>query len=155
MNIEFSEEFAASGTDTKAGLLILLSRSVKDQIQLLMVKNIEQKVRISVQLKLELSNVTGLLPLNGVQLRSNLSSNWGAIMTEHVMRVQKYLNRDSGDVVAFTAWRYSTLTSWGEASAARELAHDMGIPVTTVHNRLRLARERGILASPGTGARFG
>ena len=155
MDIEFSGNFGASASETTAGLFILLSRTSKDQIHLLLVKNVELKSRVSTYLKTELASANGLLPLDGVSLRSNLSSEWGALMTEHIMRVQDQLDRDPSDVVAYTAWRYATLTAWGEASAARELSLEMKIPVTTIHNRLRLAREKGILSSPGTGARFG
>jgi len=155
VDIEFSEDFAASASETTAGLLILLSRTVKDQIQLLLVKNVEVKGRVSTYLRSEISAANSLLPLEGVSLRVNISSEWGALMTEHMMQVHDHLDRDSSDVVAYTAWRYETLTAWGEASAARELSLVMKIPVTTIHNRLRLARERGILASPGAGARLG
>ena len=155
MDIEFSEDFAASASETTAGLLILLSRTVKDQIQLVLVKNVEVKGRISAYLKSEINAANSLLPLDGVSLRVNISSEWGAFMTEHIMQVHDHLERDSSDVVAYTAWRYETLTAWGETSAARELSLVMKIPVTTIHNRLRLARERGILTAPGAGARLG
>jgi len=153
--MEFFGDYAASASETTAGLLIFVSRTSKDQIHLLLVKNVEVKTRVSTYLKSEMTSANGLLPLDGVSLRSNLSSEWGALMTEHIMRVQDQLDRDPSDVVAYTAWRYATLTAWGEASAARELSLEMKIPVTTIHNRLRLAREKGILSSPGTGARFG
>ena len=155
MQIEFSGTYSVSSAETTAGLFILLSRTSGDQIHLLSAKNIEIVGRPGAHLRKELESAKGLLPLDGVSLRANLSSEWGALMTEHMMKVHHHLNRDSTDVVSHTAWRYSTLTSWGEASAARELSLDMKIPVTTIHNRLRLARERGILASPGAGARLG
>jgi len=155
VDIEFSGDFAASASQTTAGLLILLSRTVKDEIHLLLVKNVEVKGRVSTYLKSEIGATDSLFPLDGVSLRSNISSEWGALMTEHLMYVHEHLDRDPSDVVAYTAWRYATLTAWGEASAARELSLELKIPVTTIHNRLRLARQRGILSSPGIGARLG
>jgi hypothetical protein len=76
-------------------------------------------------------------------------------MTEHVISIHNHLDRDQSDVVAYTAWRYATLTAWGESAAARELSLDMKISVNTIRTRLQLARERGILAAPGAGARLG
>ena len=95
------------------------------------------------------------LPLDPIGLRSNLSSTWGSLLTEHVVLIHKYLDRDQSDVVSYTAWRYATLTAWGESSAARELSLDMKISVNTIRTRLQLARERGILTAPGAGARLG
>jgi len=76
-------------------------------------------------------------------------------MTQHLLLVHDHLNRNSDDVVAYTAWRYDTLTAWGEASAARELALEMKMSVHTIHYRIKLARRKGLLPSPGTGARLG
>ena len=155
MEMEHLGEYAASAAETSAGQLVLVSKVKKDEIELLYVAHVEIKGRISSFLKHVISQVEGNVPLDGISLRANLSSAWGAFMTEHIMRVHDYLDRDASDVVLYTAWRFSTLTAWGEASAARELALSLKIPVTTIHNRLRLARERGILASPGAGARLG
>ena len=155
VDIEFADDMAASASQTTAGLLIIVSRTVKEQIQLLHVQNVDLKGRLVPFLRAQMVSSRNYLPLDGISLRANFSSAWGAFMSQHVVAIHKHLDRDSTDVVAYTAWRFSTLTAWGEASAARELALDLKIPVTTVHNRLRLAREKGILPSPGTGARFG
>ena len=153
--MEFAGDLAASASETSAGLLIILSRTHREQIHLLQLQSVELKGRNSNFLKVQMDLAKTFLPLDGIALRANLSAKWGAAMTEHIMHIHDHLDRDTSDVVAYTAWRYSTLTAWGEASAARELSLDMKIPVATVHNRLRLAREKGILPSPGTGARFG
>jgi hypothetical protein len=155
VDIEFSGDFAASASQTTAGILILLSRTVKDEVHLLLAKSVEVKGRLSTYLKNEMSAASSLLPLDGVSLRGNLSSEWGTLMTEHLMRVHDHLDRDPSDVVAYTAWRYATLTAWGEASAARELSLDLKTSIHTIHYRLKLARDRGILPSPGAGARLG
>jgi DNA-directed RNA polymerase specialized sigma24 family protein len=47
------------------------------------------------------------------------------------------------------------LLSWGESAAAKVLAEIEGVSVRTMHSRLRLARDKGLLDSPGSGARLG
>jgi hypothetical protein len=56
------------------------------------------------------------------------------------------------DIIAKTA-RYSNLLDWTESSAAAVLALQNGVSVATIHNRLRIAREKGILEKPGSGKR--
>ena len=155
MEIEFVGDLALSATETDAGKLLLISRTMKDRIELLLVQIAEYKGKTSAYLRNQAPVPDGLQPLDAIELRSNFSSEWGAIMTQHIMRVHQHLDRDDADVITYTAWRYSTLTSWGEASAARELSLQLKIPVRTVQGRIRIARERGILASPGAGVRFG
>ena len=58
------------------------------------------------------------------------------------------------DVVAETAEIYKILSNWGEPAAAQLLAKFENISVRTIQNRLRLAREKGLLAQPGSGKRF-
>lgn len=82
-----------------------------------------------------------------------------AALTGHLIAVNRRLSKfdlalqGTDGVVAETALRYQELTHWAESSSAWVLAHEYGIPVATIHNRLRLARERGLLEKPGTGAR--
>ena len=155
MEIEFAGDFTASAAETEAGYLLLLSKTQRDQIDLLGFELLEISGRISTYLRKWLSQPHTALPLDPIGLRSNLSSTWGSLLTEHVILIHKYLDRDQSDVVAYTAWRYSTLTAWGESAAARELSLDMKISVNTIRTRLQLARERGILTAPGAGARLG
>jgi len=155
MEIEFDGDFAASASETEAGYMLLLSKTPKNQIDLLSFELVEIGGRISTYLRKQLSQTRSNVPLDPIGLRGNLSSTWGSIMTEHVISIHKYLDRDQSDVVADTAWRYATLTAWGESAAARELSLDMKISVNTIRTRLQLARERGILSSPGAGARLG
>jgi hypothetical protein len=70
-------------------------------------------------------------------------------------RLNKYEPRTLyDDVVAETAEIYKVLTNWGEPAAAMLLAKFENISVRTIQNRLRLAREKGLLAQPGSGKRF-
>ena len=57
------------------------------------------------------------------------------------------------DVIAKTVRQYSNLLEWTESSAAAVLALQNGVSVATIHNRLRIAREKGILEKPGSGKR--
>jgi len=61
----------------------------------------------------------------------------------------------SDDVVADTGWRDPILTSLGEASSARKLSRHLKRSVHTIFSRLRLARDRDLIASPGIGSRRG
>ena len=155
MEIEFAGDFAASATETAAGYLLLLSKTNKDQIDLLSFELVEIGGRIPTYLRNQLAQRNRSISLDPIGLRGNLSGTWGSIMTEHVISIHKHLDRDQSDVVAYTAWRYATLTAWGESAAARELSLDMKISVNTIRTRLQLARERGILTAPGAGARLG
>ena len=155
MEIAFFGALTASASETEAGYLFLLSKTHKDQIDLLSFELVEIGGRISTYLRKQLGQTHSNVPLDPIGLRRNLSSTWGSIMTQHVISIHKHLDRDQSDVVAYTAWRYATLTAWGESAAARELSLDMKFSVNTIRTRLQLARERGILTSPGAGARLG
>jgi hypothetical protein len=155
MEIEFSGELALSASETTAGTLVIASKANKDQVDLLLVQLVEFSSKTTNYLGKLAKSLEGLHPLDAIELRSNFSSEWGSIMTRHVIAIHDHQNRDDTDVIAYTAWRYATLTAWGEASAARELSLELKIPVRTVQNRIRIARDKGLLPSPGTGARFG
>ena len=155
MEIEFKGVLAASASETTAGYLHILSRTQKVRIDLIAFEVIEFEGRATGFLRKALVNPPNSSPLDPIGLRQNLSSLWGSLMTAHLLRVHDYMNRDQSDIVSYTAWRYETLTAWGESAAVRELSLDLKISINTVRNRLQLARERGILASPGAGARLG
>lgn len=157
MVIEFSDTFAASATETGAGFMVLISHSTSNSIDLLSMQSLEIRGKVQSFLRSQLGNLKGKEPVDASALRANLSSVWGSIMTEHIFRVHEHIesDRNPSDVVEYTSWCYSTLVDWGEASAAREIALRWEIPVRTIQNRLRLAREKGILKSPGQGSRLG
>jgi len=155
MNIEFDSGWAASASETEAGYLLLLSKTRKNQIDLMGCEVLEIGGRVLSFLSKQIKRPHPLYALDPLGLRANFSSTWGSLMTKHVLSVHAHLARDQSDIVAYTAWRYATLTAWGEASAARELSLDMKTSVHTIRTRLQLARERGILPSPGAGVRLG
>lgn len=59
----------------------------------------------------------------------------------------------SDQVVTLTARRYRQLVNIGETSPASAISKVTGTPVRTIQNRLRLARERGLLPHSGQGTR--
>jgi hypothetical protein len=156
MAIEFSGNFAASATETQSGSLILLSRVDFPKAQLVLVQHVDVRNKLPSFLRSVISNFKGCPSLNSRELRNNFSSDWGRILTEHLYQVLSDYEREypDADVVALTAWYYQNLVDWGEASPARELSLRWKIPVRTVQNRLRIARDRGILHSPGRGSRL-
>jgi hypothetical protein len=77
------------------------------------------------------------------------------LLTGHVMGLRKYgkLTAESEDVVVSTALRFYELLRWGETSPAFVIANMDDVPLQTIHSRIRLAKKRGILQSPGTPVR--
>ena len=77
-----------------------------------------------------------------------------ALLTGHIMALRKYgpltCKPTSEDIVTETAMRFRELTEWGETSAAFVIANLYNMPLPTVHSRIRLAKKRGIIVSPGT-----
>ena len=155
--MEFESEglFTASATQTSAGTLILVSKALKNGFELVRFEHVEVKGRVQAILRDSIQRSKTLPGLDPISLRQNLSSDWGAVMTAHIFHVLGLQESDDSDVVSSTARKYVALTAWGETSTARELALEMHIPVHTIHSRLRLARQRGIIPSPGTGSRLG
>lgn len=155
VDVEFRGDLAASLTPTPFCTFLLVSRAKKDSFELLIAQHLASRVRVPALLNAKFGEAESVVALDPLSLRQGLSSKLGKIMTAHLLEVQNHQERDRSDVVSYTAWRYRTLTTWGEASAARELSRAMQISVHTIHNRIRIARERGILEAPGPGARLG
>lgn len=116
---------------------------------------IQMRRGVKAFLRDQIERAENLKPLNAREIRKNVSSHWGTLMTKHLTAVHEFLGLDDSDKVAYTAWKYATLTSWGEASAAREISLELKTSIHTIHYRLKLARDRGILSAPGPGSRLG
>jgi hypothetical protein len=149
------ENYASSAWPTGSGSLVIVSKAIRDRFDLLHLQIMDVKGRVQPFLRQQIVESKQFTPLDPLDLRANVSSTWGGFLTQHVLKLHESLALEIDDVVADTAWRYSTLVAWGEASAARELSLELAIPVRTIQNRLRIARERGILSSPGPGSRLG
>jgi hypothetical protein len=156
MTIEFLENLAASATETDAGTLVLVSRVTGNKIQLLVAKFVEFKGKPQVYLRNELTEKRYETSLDVTKLRSSLSSELGSVLTEHLFRTLENQTSllSNKDVIENTVWYYLSLSNWGEASAAREIALRWRISVRTIQNRIRIARDRGMLKSPGQGTRI-
>lgn len=79
-----------------------------------------------------------------------------AVVRNHILAydlVEHPEDSSQEHVVALTVRRYLQLVNVGETSAAACIAESRQVPVRTIHNRLRLARERGLLPTAGQGAR--
>ena len=48
-------------------------------------------------------------------------------MTANLMKVHVYIDPDRSYIVSYTAWRYETLTAWGEWAPVREISLDLKI----------------------------
>lgn len=101
-----------------------------------------------------------LVKLRPISLRvlSELGPQVKQVIVRHVLAYDlvERSHEDSPDhVVALTARRYRQLVHIGETSPAARIAEVTGTPVRTIHNRLRLARERGLLPQSQPGSRGG
>lgn len=101
------------------------------------------------------SELVRLHPLSPLVF-ANLGHEMRSLISHHVLAYDlvEEADADSPDhVVARTARRYRQLANVGETSPAAAIAEATSTSVRTVHNRLRIARERGLLPHLGQGAR--
>lgn len=101
--------------------------------------------------------ISGCQPLDPLDLRPVLTT-WAMknVLSAHLYDRNMFGDqswREIEDVIRATARVYLEYTSWGETSPAAAIAHLMGVKPLTIHNRLRLARERHYLPAPGAGSR--
>jgi len=148
-------DFSASATPISEGFLVIISNTQGMSINLMLLECVQIKRGMRAFLRDQIERAENLRPLDAREIRKNVSSHWGSLMTKHLTAVHELLDLDDSDKVAYTAWKYATLTSWGEASAAREISLELKTSIHTIHYRLKLARDRGILSSPGPGSRLG
>lgn len=96
-----------------------------------------------------------LSPLSPVAL-SALGPQIRSLVSHHILAydlVEDVALGNHDQVVTLTARRYRQLVNVGETSPASAIARATGTPVRTIQNRLRLARERGLLPYSGQGSR--
>jgi hypothetical protein len=112
------------------------------------------KISLQIFLKKLLEQTEGLDPLDPAKVRPSFKSNEREAISLHLLAAQNERGRQFESVIEEIAWRYVELINWGEASAAKVLAVEYNIPIRTMHTRLRLARDRKLISSPGVGARL-
>lgn len=99
----------------------------------------------------------GLDALAPLEVRSSMSTAERAALTRHVLWVQQDEAKNTptahDGVVEATVAQWKDLVNWGEVSAAQVLALAWNVSPRTIHSRLRLARDSGIIDSPGQGKR--
>jgi hypothetical protein len=154
MELEVQNMLAASASETTAGLFVIVSKRLGDSIELLLIESVEPRKSTQSYLREQISRAKGLSAIDPLAARENLSSEWAPLLTRHLHKLHEIYD-DEDDVISSTARRYKTLIAWGESSAARELSLTLKVPVHTIHSRLRIARNRGLLPSPGSGSRLG
>lgn len=100
----------------------------------------------------ELSKLQPLSPA----LLSTLGHEVRSLVSQHILAYDLVEDAGAGSpdqVVTLTARRYRQLVNIGETSPASAISKVTGIPVRTIQNRLRVARERGLLPHSGKGTR--
>lgn len=148
-------EFYASAWEISDGhLVIISSHPVRAFPVLLHVGLWKSKISLSTFLKKLLEETKGLDPLDPSQVRRSFKSSEREAISLHLLAAQNERGRQFESVIEEIAWRYVELINWGEASAAKVLAVEYNIPTRTMHTRLRLARDRKLISSPGVGARL-
>ena len=149
------EPYSLSLTPMQVGdfLVIARSRGKKEELLFVGLCNLRKSLN---NLKDELIDaVAEYSPLDPVEVRSTLLFEQKQAMTWHILQV--LLNRPRASISPHETLvsQYKLLISWGESAAAKVLAEIEGVSVRTMHSRLRLARDAGLLGSPGSGARLG
>jgi hypothetical protein len=95
-----------------------------------------------------------LRPLQAAAIRLAFSPEDRHLFSEHLLHThdqREPLQSKAADI----AWRYEALVSWGESKAAKILSEYFDVPVRTIHTRLQMARDKGLLDAPGFGNRLG
>jgi hypothetical protein len=93
-------------------------------------------------------------PLPVTEVRYSFDPPVRNIFTDHLLAIHEQHPPKLESVTEDIVWRYKSLLAWGESSSAKVLAEYFQISVRTVHTRLRMAREKGLLDSPGGGSRL-
>ncbi len=95
-----------------------------------------------------------LIPREVVDFRSEISTELGNMLSDHLIEVQKTYLSPQDTLVETAAKKYLDLVSWGEPNSAKVMSEAEGISIRTMHSRLMNARKKGLLESPGKGYRF-
>ena len=151
----FLEPYSLSLSPLDFGDFLLVSKAKGRREDLLFLGIINPRKSLNSLKEDVLDLVSEYSYLDPIEVRATLTLPQKKVMTFHLLQTQKNWHLNARSPLEVTAWRYASLISWGESAAAKVLADEEGIPVRTMHSRLRLAREKGFLDSPGSGARLG
>jgi hypothetical protein len=149
-----SPPLTLSATQASGGLLILISRADELQEWLLFAGYANPDRARLVFLKALLPTFKSAQALDILKTRASFPAIDRAIFTAHILQRHKMNPKEFKTIAEDAAWRYLSLLRWGESAAAKVMAEYFDIPVRTVHTRLRMARDKGYLQSPGSGSRL-
>ena len=152
--IAFEEPYSLSVTPSENGDFIVIAKTKGTRQDLLLVGICNLRKSPKYLLEKFFPVVAECPPLNPIEVRLTLSVEQKKAMTRHLLELLRISPMSIRSPAENLVWRYNSLLAWGESAAAKVLAEDEGVPVRTVHSRLRLAREKGILDSPGSGSRL-
>lgn len=148
------EPYSLSLTPLDNGDFVIIARSKGKREELLFTGLCSPRRSLNA-LKEELIDVVAeFSPLDAIEVRSTLSMEQKKAMTWHLLQILYNSSASTLSPHETLVSQYKLLLSWGESAAAKVLANIEGVSVRTMHSRLRLARERGLLDSPGSGARL-
>ena len=151
----FLEPYSLSLSHLDFGDFLLVSKGKSRREDLLFVGILNTRKSLNSLKEEFLDLVSEYSVLNPIEVRASLTVPQKSAMTFHLLQTHKHWPLNARSPLEVTAWRYLSLLAWGESAAAKVLAEEEGISVRTMHSRLRLAREKGFLDSPGSGARLG
>jgi len=146
--------YTLSAWITPAGIFVVGSQSKRLDEHLLIAGFFGTDRRASGLLKSILPLLEKSKELAPIATRSKLASDVRTCLTQHLLLVHSRDEKALESVIDDIAWRYVSLQGWGEPSTAKVLAEYLNVPVRTIHARLRLARDKGLIDAPGSGTRL-
>lgn len=150
------KDLTLTGWQCPRGLFLLASRKANEEKELLLLAAMgSSDLEFKEIGKLLLSSLVRAAPIKPLLARSSFSPNEQPFFTQHILRVQNMREAFGDSLSKDIAWKYLSLTSWGEPSAAKVLSEEMNVLVRTIHARLRQARLKGELVATGSGQRLG
>jgi hypothetical protein len=149
------EPYSLSLTSMEMGDFILVSRSRGKREELMFLGFCKPRRSFNALKEDLIDLVAEYSPLDAAEVRSRLTLEEKQAMTWHLIQVLHNRIGASLSPRETLVSQYKLLLSWGESAAAKVLAELEGVSVRTMHSRLRLARDRGLLDSPGSGSRLG
>lgn len=149
-----SGPYTLSAWITSSGILVVGSQSKRLDEQLLIAGFFGTDKRATGLLKSILPLLEKSKELAPIATRNKLASDVRTCLTQHLLLVHSHYEKALESVIDDIAWRYVSLQGWGEPSSAKVLAEYLNVPVRTIHARLRLARDKGLIDAPGSGSRL-
>lgn len=149
-----SGSYTLSAWITPAGIFVVGSQSKRLDEHLLIAGFFGTDRRATGLLKSLLPLLEKSKELAPIATRSKWASEVRTCLTQHLLLVHSRDEKALESVIDDIAWRYVSLQGWGEPSTAKVLAEYLNVPVRTIHARLRLARDKGLIDAPGSGTRL-